>query len=144
MGTRRHATPPGPSRASRSSVRRGPHHDDQGEAPWDDKSTGELEVRGPWVAASYYDGDYPASVGPEERAKWTAHGWFRTGDVASIDPLGYMKICDRTKDLIKSGGEWISSVDPKTPSWDTRRCARLVSSPCPIRSGSNDRSPFLF
>jgi fatty-acyl-CoA synthase len=84
---------------------------DTGEAPWDGKATGELEVRGPWVAASYYDAGDTSSVGPEERAKWTADGWFKTGDVASIDPLGYMKICDRTKDLIKSGGEWISSVD---------------------------------
>jgi fatty-acyl-CoA synthase len=84
---------------------------DQGEAPWDGKSTGELEVRGPWVAASYYDAGDASSVGAEEKAKWTADGWFKTGDVACIDSLGYMKICDRTKDLIKSGGEWISSVD---------------------------------
>jgi fatty-acyl-CoA synthase len=84
---------------------------DAGEAPWDGKTTGELEVRGPWVAAKYYDGGDPASVAPEDRAKWSADGWFRTGDVACIDARGYMKICDRTKDLIKSGGEWISSVD---------------------------------
>jgi fatty-acyl-CoA synthase len=84
---------------------------DAGEAPWDGKTTGELQVRGPWVAARYHDGGDPASVEPEDRAKWTADGWFKTGDVACIDALGYMKICDRTKDLIKSGGEWISSVD---------------------------------
>lgn len=74
------------------------------EAPWDGKTAGELEVRGPWVASSYYNA-------AEERHRWTADGWFRTGDVASIDPEGYVKIVDRTKDLIKSGGEWISSAD---------------------------------
>ena len=65
---------------------------------------GELEVRGPWVAASYFESS-------AEHDKWTADGWFRTGDVATIDSEGYMRITDRTKDLIKSGGEWISSVD---------------------------------
>jgi fatty-acyl-CoA synthase len=65
---------------------------------------GELEIRGPWVASSYFE------AGPEP-SKWTEDGWFRTGDVATIDPEGYMRITDRTKDLIKSGGEWISSVD---------------------------------
>jgi fatty-acyl-CoA synthase len=75
-----------------------------GEAPWDGQTLGELQVRGPWVAASYYNF-------PEAADRWTADGWFRTGDVCSIDPLGYVKIADRTKDLIKSGGEWISSVD---------------------------------
>jgi fatty-acyl-CoA synthase len=75
---------------------------DEGEAAWDGKTPGELEVRGPWVAARYHGG---------AEGRWTADGWFQTGDVATIDPDGYMKICDRTKDLIKSGGEWISSVD---------------------------------
>jgi fatty-acyl-CoA synthase len=75
---------------------------DDGEAPWDGKSTGELEVRGPWVAARYH---------AQAEGRWTPDGWFQTGDVATIDPDGYVKICDRTKDLIKSGGEWISSVD---------------------------------
>jgi len=77
---------------------------DDGEAPWDGKTMGELQVRGPWVAASYYNL-------PSETDKWTPDGWFRTGDVVTIDAEGYMKITDRTKDLIKSGGEWISSVD---------------------------------
>lgn len=77
---------------------------DGGEIPWDGKAVGELQVRGPWVAASYYRM-------PEAADRWTDDGWFRTGDVASIDPEGYVKIVDRTKDLIKSGGEWISSVD---------------------------------
>ena len=75
-----------------------------GQAPWDGEAMGELEVRGPWVASSYYQA-------PELTDKWSDDGWFRTGDVATIDPEGYVKISDRTKDLIKSGGEWISSVD---------------------------------
>jgi fatty-acyl-CoA synthase len=70
----------------------------------DGKMMGEVHLRGPWVAASYYNL-------PEEKSKWTADGWFRTGDVGTIDEEGYLKIADRTKDLIKSGGEWISSVD---------------------------------
>ena len=77
---------------------------DHGEVPWDGHTQGELQVRGPWVAASYY-------MRPEESGKWSEDGWFQTGDVATIDPDGYMKITDRSKDLIKSGGEWISSVD---------------------------------
>ena len=64
---------------------------------------GELEVRGPWVARAYHGG-----VGDE---KFTDDGWFATGDVVTIDPTGNIKICDRSKDLVKSGGEWISSVD---------------------------------
>ncbi len=81
---------------------------DAGELPWDGKSMGELQVRGPWVASDYHHGK-----GDDEdwSDKWTADGWFRTGDVVTIDPEGYVKICDRTKDLIKSGGEWISSVE---------------------------------
>jgi fatty-acyl-CoA synthase len=76
---------------------------DEGPVPRDGTSMGELEVRGPWVAASYFDTD-------EGKDKWTDDGWFRTGDVVTIDEHGYMHIADRTKDLIKSGGEWISSV----------------------------------
>ena len=75
-----------------------------GAVPWDGNTPGELHVRGPWVASSYYNND-------EARDRWTADGWFRTGDVVNIDAGGSIKICDRTKDLIKSGGEWISSVD---------------------------------
>jgi fatty-acyl-CoA synthase len=79
--------------------------DEEGrEQPWDGRSMGEIQVRGPWVIASYYDN--PASAD-----RFTADGWFRTGDVATVDPEGYVQITDRTKDLIKSGGEWISSVD---------------------------------
>jgi fatty-acyl-CoA synthase len=71
--------------------------------PWDDRAMGELEVRGPWVAAAYHRG-----VGAE---KFTDDGWFATGDVVKIDSHGCIRICDRSKDLVKSGGEWISSVD---------------------------------
>jgi fatty-acyl-CoA synthase len=79
--------------------------DDAGrEQPWDGQAMGEIQVRGPWVIRSYYDN-------PESADRFTADGWFRTGDVAVIDPEGYVQITDRTKDLIKSGGEWISSID---------------------------------
>ncbi len=74
------------------------------ELPHDDRAVGELQLRGPFVAQSYYNR-------PDAEASWTADGWFRTGDVAAIDTEGYIRIVDRTKDLIKSGGEWISSVD---------------------------------
>jgi fatty-acyl-CoA synthase len=78
--------------------------DDAGhDAPWDGKTMGELVVRGPWVAASYYNDDRSA-------ASFTSDGWFRTGDIAMMHPNGYVEIADRTKDVIKSGGEWISSV----------------------------------
>jgi fatty-acyl-CoA synthase len=74
------------------------------EVPWDGRTAGELEVRGPWVARAYH-------ANPEGDRQFTADGWFRTGDVVTIDAEGYIQITDRTKDLIKSGGEWISSVD---------------------------------
>ncbi len=76
----------------------------EGEAPWDGVTSGEIEIRGPWVAASYHES-------PDQANRWTADGWFRTGDVATMDADGYVKIVDRAKDLVKSGGEWISSVD---------------------------------
>ncbi len=76
-----------------------------GEAPWDGHTMGELEVRGPWVAAAYHA---PDGGGNQQ---WSADGWFRTGDIATIDSRGYVKITDRLKDLVKSGGEWISSID---------------------------------
>ena len=72
--------------------------------PRDGQTIGELAVRGPWVARAYYNN-------PAASKAFTADGWFKTGDVVTIDPEGYMQIADRTKDLIKSGGEWISSVD---------------------------------
>jgi fatty-acyl-CoA synthase len=77
---------------------------ENGEVPRDGQTMGEVQLRGPWIAASYYNL-------PEENDKWTPDGWFRTGDVGTVDAEGYLKVVDRTKDLIKSGGEWISSVD---------------------------------
>ncbi|RMF82926.1 MAG: fatty-acid--CoA ligase [Chloroflexi bacterium] len=73
------------------------------EIPWDGKTMGELQVRGPWIIRAYYQ---------DERSENAfMNGWFRTGDVVTIDPEGYVQIVDRTKDLVKSGGEWISTVD---------------------------------
>jgi fatty-acyl-CoA synthase len=77
---------------------------DEGFVEWDGESMGELEVRGPWVASSYYNA-------PEGDDKFTEDGWFKTGDIVTIDRFGFIKITDRSKDLIKSGGEWISSVE---------------------------------
>jgi fatty-acyl-CoA synthase len=77
---------------------------DDGEAvAWDGRSTGEIEVRGPWIAARYFNDD-----SGEEKFD---SGWLRTGDIASADADGFVQITDRTKDVIKSGGEWISSVE---------------------------------
>ena len=73
------------------------------ELPWDGTTMGELQVRGPWVTGGYYN--------DADREDRFMDGWFRTGDVATVDAEGYIQIMDRTKDLIKSGGEWISSVD---------------------------------
>ena len=78
--------------------------DDNKELPWDGEAIGALKVRGPWVCKSYYELDQPNDA-------HEADGWFNTGDVAAIDPEGYIRITDRTKDVIKSGGEWISSID---------------------------------
>ena len=75
--------------------------EDGAELPWDGQAVGEIEVRGNWIAAAYY----------RDPSDDRFHdGWLRTGDVAAVDPNGYIRIADRTKDLIKSGGEWISSV----------------------------------
>ena len=111
-----------------------------GEVPWDGASMGELQVRGPWVAARYHDLE-------AESGQWTGDGWFRTGDIVTIDACGYVKITDRIKDLVKSGGEWISSLDlenalvghPKIaeaavigvphPRWDERPVAVIVLKP---------------
>jgi fatty-acyl-CoA synthase len=106
------------------------------ELPWDGGAFGEIQVRGPWIARGYHNGYDPG--------KLTEDGWFRTGDVAKITPEGYLEIVDRTKDVIKSGGEWISSVElenaimshPKImeaaviglahPKWDERPIAYAV------------------
>jgi len=107
--------------------------------PWDGKAFGELQVRGHWVASGYY-------LDTESAAKF-ADGWLRTGDVATIDREGYIRIVDRTKDVIKSGGEWISSVKLESlimahpdvaeaaviglphPRWDERPLACVVTRP---------------
>ena len=109
------------------------------ELPWDGVAFGEIQVRGPWIARGYHNGYDPG--------KLTEDGWFRTGDVAKIQPEGYIQIVDRTKDVIKSGGEWISSVElenaimahPKImeaaviglahPKWDERPVAFAVPKP---------------
>jgi fatty-acyl-CoA synthase len=78
--------------------------DEQGrELPWDGVTMGELQIRGPWITSGYYNDPRSDDAFMD--------GWFRTGDVATIDSEGYIQIMDRTKDLVKSGGEWISSVD---------------------------------
>ncbi len=79
-------------------------NDDNDALAWDSETTGELQLRGPWIASGYYND-------PKATAEKFAEGWLRTGDIASIDELGYIQITDRAKDVIKSGGEWISSID---------------------------------
>jgi fatty-acyl-CoA synthase len=80
--------------------------DDQGrKLAHDGKSIGELLVRGPWIVSGYFENPEASAAAVEP------DGWFHTGDIASIDPDGYMQIADRSKDVIKSGGEWISSID---------------------------------
>jgi len=76
--------------------------DDGTELPWDGEAQGEIEIRGPWITGSYHLDPDPEKF---------HDGWLRTGDVASIEPNGFVTISDRAKDVIKSGGEWISSVD---------------------------------
>ncbi|TAJ93600.1 MAG: fatty-acid--CoA ligase [Gammaproteobacteria bacterium] len=79
--------------------------DDAGKVlPWDDQAKGELQVRGPWIAESYIGHPEPVSACTED-------GWLKTGDIACIRPDGYLRLVDRLKDLVKSGGEWISSID---------------------------------
>ncbi|MFD3512600.1 long-chain fatty acid--CoA ligase [Streptomyces sp. NPDC058657] len=81
-----------------------------GEAlPWDGESAGELEVRGPWIGGSYYGGAGGEDFRPDD--KFSADGWLKTGDVGVISPEGFLTLTDRAKDVIKSGGEWISSVE---------------------------------
>jgi fatty-acyl-CoA synthase len=77
--------------------------DDEGtELPWDGIAFGDLHVRGPWIASDYFESEEPPPL---------KDGWFPTGDVVTIDPDGFIKITDRSKDVIKSGGEWISSIE---------------------------------
>ena len=108
------------------------------ELPWDGKSYGDLLVKGPWIISAYFKGEGGSPL---------VDGWFPTGDVATIDPDGYMQITDRCKDVIKSGGEWISSIDVeniamahpavamaacigmKHPKWDERPIIAVVKKP---------------
>jgi len=119
--------------------------DDGRELPWDGLSMGELEVRGPWVARSYF--------GAEGADRFTSDGWFKTGDIVTICPDGYVRITDRSKDVIKSGGEWISSVALENalmahpavleaavfagrhPKWDERPIAAVALKPSASATG---------
>jgi fatty-acyl-CoA synthase len=113
--------------------------DDGGDPlPWDGEAVGEIEVRGPWITASYYRDPSPEKFD---------HGWLRTGDVGTVNGRGYVQITDRAKDVIKSGGEWISSVELENhlmahpdiveasvvgipdPKWDERPLACVVRKP---------------
>jgi fatty-acyl-CoA synthase len=113
--------------------------DDAGkDLPWDGKAFGDLLVRGPWITSAYIKG---------EGGNVLRDGWFPTGDVATIDPDGFMQITDRSKDVIKSGGEWISSIDLENtavahpgvaeaavvgvqhPKWDERPLLLVVRKP---------------
>jgi acyl-CoA synthetase (AMP-forming)/AMP-acid ligase II len=112
------------------------------ELPWDGKTYGDLLVKGPWVVREYFQG-----VGDTAPVMPLVEGWFPTGDVATIDADGYMQITDRSKDVIKSGGEWISSIDIENiavahpavamaacigmrhPKWDERPIVAVVTKP---------------
>jgi acyl-CoA synthetase (AMP-forming)/AMP-acid ligase II len=118
--------------------------DDEGRLqPWDGKASGELLVRGPWIIADYFKGEGSGPLVRDERGQ----GWFPTGDVSTIDADGYMQITDRAKDVIKSGGEWIGSIDleniamghpavamaaciaARHPKWDERPLLVVVKKP---------------
>ena len=117
--------------------------EDGNELPWDGKTSGELLVRGPWILDSYFNRHGEDTL----RFDAAGHGWFPTGDVSTIDPDGFMQITDRTKDVIKSGGEWISSIDleniamghpavamaacisAKHPKWDERPLLIVMKKP---------------
>jgi fatty-acyl-CoA synthase len=92
--------------------------DDGKELPWDGEAFGSLKVRGPWICSSYFKLE-----GSDAHAE---SGWFETGDVATIDPRGYMAITDRTKDVIKSGGEWISSIEIENVATDHPKVAEAA------------------
>ena len=118
-------------------------NEDGVEQPWDGKAYGDLLVRGPWIIASYFKGE----GGDPLKYDAAGRGWFPTGDVATIDADGFMQITDRSKDVIKSGGEWISSIDVeniamahpgvamaacigmKHPKWDERPIVVVVKKP---------------
>jgi fatty-acyl-CoA synthase len=126
---------------------------DEGLVPWDGQTMGELEVRGPWIASAYYNR-------PDAADRFTDDGWFRTGDIVTIDQDATIQVQDRSKDLIKSGGEWISSVALECalmghpavaeaavfavahPKWDERPVAAVVLKPGQTAS-ADDLKAFL-
>jgi acyl-CoA synthetase (AMP-forming)/AMP-acid ligase II len=111
--------------------------------PWDGKASGDLLVKGPWIVKEYFKGEGGDPLVPDAEG----HGWFPTGDVATIDADGFLQITDRSKDVIKSGGEWISSIDIENiavahpavlmaacigvahPKWDERPVVAVVTRP---------------
>jgi fatty-acyl-CoA synthase len=113
------------------------------ELPWDGKAYGDLLVKGPWIVKEYFKGEGGDPLIPDSEGR----GWFPTGDVATIDADGYLQITDRSKDVIKSGGEWISSIDIENiavahpavamaacigvphPKWDERPIVAVVKKP---------------
>jgi fatty-acyl-CoA synthase len=117
--------------------------EDGADLPWDGQASGDLLVRGPWIIATYFKGEGGDPLATDA----DGNGWFPTGDVAKITPEGYMVITDRSKDVIKSGGEWISSIDlenaaighpavamaavigVKHPKWDERPLLFIVRKP---------------
>jgi fatty-acyl-CoA synthase len=113
------------------------------ELPWDGKAFGDLLVKGPWIVKEYFKGEGGDPLISDEQGR----GWFPTGDVATIDAEGYLQITDRSKDVIKSGGEWISSIEIENiavahpavamaacigvyhPKWDERPIIAVVKKP---------------
>lgn len=122
-------------------------HNDAGNVPHDGVTSGELQVRGPWVAGRYSRGRHADTVKAETSTKWTDDGYFRTGDVARIDRYDFVQLTDRIADMIKSGGEWIASAELETalmghpavleaavvgvphPRWSERPLAAVVFKP---------------
>ena len=124
---------------------------EDGLVPWDGRTMGELEVRGPWIASAYYNR-------PDAADRFTGDGWFKTGDIVTIDEEATIQVQDRSKDLIKSGGEWISSVAlecalmghpavaeaavfaVRHPKWDERPVAAVVLKPGAAASADDLRA----
>ena len=104
--------------------------DDGEELPWDGSAVGEIEVRRPWITASYWQ---------DPAAEKFHDGWLRTGDVGTVTPNGYMQITDRAKDVIKSGGEWISSVELENALMAHPDVVEAAVIGIPTRGGTNGR-----
>ncbi|MGR7000300.1 AMP-binding enzyme [Yinghuangia aomiensis] len=106
--------------------------------PHDGESVGELEVRGPWIAGGFVGGETGADSAEGDRFH---DGWLRTGDVGTLTPDGFLRLTDRAKDVIKSGGEWISSVELENLLMAHPDVAEAAVVGVPTRSGANARSP---